>query len=193
MTKIYNKFKTFFIHFPNFGVQKKKKLWKIQLSRTTSYGFLVPWQNLEKTNDTIPKKQQDRWKDKGMERRKNPISSSIMETVTRKSCSAVQKKASQQLRRLKSYLLGHSQSSQSYLWWAQHRVHILSGIYPSISDDARFVEEDWVLLAREQSWSDRNCSWGSWVGVGGGAATLPQQARFSIMGALPSHKIFPSP
>ena len=28
---------------------------------------------------------------------------------------AVQKKASQQLRRLKSYLLGHSQSSQSYL------------------------------------------------------------------------------
>ena len=26
MTKIYNKFKTFFIHFPNFGVQKKKKI-----------------------------------------------------------------------------------------------------------------------------------------------------------------------
>ena len=37
------------------------------LSRTTSYGFLAPCQNLEKTNDTIPRKRPDRmtegWKD----------------------------------------------------------------------------------------------------------------------------------
>ena len=33
------------------------------LSRTTSYGFLAPCQNLEKTNDTIPRKHPDGQKD----------------------------------------------------------------------------------------------------------------------------------
>ena len=33
------------------------------LSRTTLYGFLASCQNLEKTNDTIPRKRPDRRKD----------------------------------------------------------------------------------------------------------------------------------
>ena len=33
------------------------------LSRKTSYGLLAPYQNLEKTNDTIPRKRPHRWKD----------------------------------------------------------------------------------------------------------------------------------
>ena len=33
------------------------------LSRKTSYGFLASCQNLEKTNDTIPRKRPDRRKD----------------------------------------------------------------------------------------------------------------------------------
>ena len=44
--------------FPIFGT--KKFSWKIQLSRTTSYGFLAPCQNLEKVNDTIQRKRPDR-------------------------------------------------------------------------------------------------------------------------------------
>ena len=39
------------------------------LSRTTSYGFLEPCQNLEKTNDTIPRKYPDRWSDRWKDRR----------------------------------------------------------------------------------------------------------------------------
>ena len=62
MTKFYNKFKKPcfwlifgpFFHFPNLGA--KRFFWKIRLSRTTSYGFLAPGQNLRKTNDTIPRK-----------------------------------------------------------------------------------------------------------------------------------------
>ena len=38
-------------------------------SRTTSYGFLAPCQNLEKTNDTIPRKRPDRQKDRRTEER----------------------------------------------------------------------------------------------------------------------------
>ena len=34
------------------------------LSRTTSYGFLAPYQNLEKNNDTIPRKGQNRRRDR---------------------------------------------------------------------------------------------------------------------------------
>ena len=33
------------------------------LSSTTSYGFLAPYQNLEKNNDNIPRKQMEGWKD----------------------------------------------------------------------------------------------------------------------------------
>ena len=36
--------------------QKKFFLENLALSCTTSYGFLAPFQNLEKTNDTIPRK-----------------------------------------------------------------------------------------------------------------------------------------
>ena len=55
-------FGPFLAHFPNF-LSKKKIFWKIRLPRTTSYGFLASCQNLEKTNDTIPRKRLDRWKD----------------------------------------------------------------------------------------------------------------------------------
>ena len=48
-------------HFPTFG--KIKFLWKIRLSRTTSYGFLATCQELEKTNDTTPRKRPDWRKD----------------------------------------------------------------------------------------------------------------------------------
>ena len=48
--------------FPIFGA-KHFFLKNPALSRTTSYGFLVPCQNLEKTNNPIPRKRPDRWKD----------------------------------------------------------------------------------------------------------------------------------
>ena len=38
-------------------------IFPIFLSRTTSYGFLASCQNLEKTNETIPRKHPDRRKD----------------------------------------------------------------------------------------------------------------------------------
>ena len=48
--------------FPIFGA-KNFFLENPALSRTTSYGFLASCQNLEKTNNTIPRKRLDRWKD----------------------------------------------------------------------------------------------------------------------------------
>ena len=48
--------------FPIFGA-KKFFLENPALSRTTSYGFPAAYQNLEKTNDTIPRKLSDRRKD----------------------------------------------------------------------------------------------------------------------------------
>ena len=56
--------------FPIFGA-KKFFLENQPLSRTTSYGFLAPCQNLEKTNDTIPRKRPDKWKDGRTEGRKD--------------------------------------------------------------------------------------------------------------------------
>ena len=54
MTKFFNKFKKteFLVHFPPF--------WAINLALlgTTSFGFPTPCQNLERSNDTIPKKRQ---------------------------------------------------------------------------------------------------------------------------------------
>ena len=47
--------------FPILGA--KIFFWKIQLLRKTSYGFVAPHQNLEKTNDAIPRKRPKRWKD----------------------------------------------------------------------------------------------------------------------------------
>ena len=41
----------------------KTFFWKIKLSRTNSYGFLVPCQNLEKTNNKTPRKCLNRRKD----------------------------------------------------------------------------------------------------------------------------------
>ena len=61
MTTLFNEFKKpcFLAHFwsifPIFGAKKN--------SRTTSYGFLAPYQNLEKTNNTIPRKRPDRRRD----------------------------------------------------------------------------------------------------------------------------------
>ena len=48
--------------FPIFGA-KKNFLENLALPHTTSYGFLAPCQNLEKTNDAIPRKHPDRRKD----------------------------------------------------------------------------------------------------------------------------------
>ena len=50
-------FDPFLVHFPNFGGKKNPAL-----SHTTSYGLLASYQNLEKTNDSIPSKHSDRWK-----------------------------------------------------------------------------------------------------------------------------------
>ena len=58
----------FLVHFPIFGA-KTKFLENPVLSRTTSYWFLAPCQNLEKTNDAIPRKHPDRWKDGRMDGR----------------------------------------------------------------------------------------------------------------------------
>ena len=47
---------------------KKFFLENVALSRTSSYGFLAPCQNLGKTNDTIPRKCSDSRKDRRTER-----------------------------------------------------------------------------------------------------------------------------
>ena len=64
MTKFFSIFKNpILTHFwPTFPVLGAKKffLGNPALSRTTSYGFLASCQNLEKTNDTIPRKHLDR-------------------------------------------------------------------------------------------------------------------------------------
>ena len=73
MTQFSNKFKKpwFWPIFPIFGA-KKIFLENPALSRTTSYGFLAPYQNLEKVNDTIQRKQSDRWTEGRTERRTDP-------------------------------------------------------------------------------------------------------------------------
>ena len=66
MTIFFNKLKKhcfgrFSVHFPNFG--GKKNFSGKSGSATHNfilYKFLVPWPNLEKTNDTIPRKRLDR-------------------------------------------------------------------------------------------------------------------------------------
>ena len=60
MTKFFNKFKKpcsepIFGPFSQFWGQKRFFLENPTLSGTTSYGFLEPCQNLEKTNDIIPR------------------------------------------------------------------------------------------------------------------------------------------
>ena len=70
MTKSSNKLKKscFWPIFPILGV-KNFFLENLALSRTTSHGILAPCQNLEKVNDTIPRKCPDRWKDGRTDRR----------------------------------------------------------------------------------------------------------------------------
>ena len=79
MTNFFNKFKKscfwpIFGPFSNFGGKKKFFLENLALSRTTSYGFLAPCQNLDKSNDTIPRKHSDRKRNRGTEGRTDPIS-----------------------------------------------------------------------------------------------------------------------
>ena len=72
MTKYFNIFKKscFWPIFPIFGA-KKFFLGHLTLSGTTSYGFLALHQNLEKTNDKIPRKQPDRQKVRWKDRRRD--------------------------------------------------------------------------------------------------------------------------
>ena len=62
----------FWFIFPNFGVQRFFPE-NQALSHTTSYGFLAPSQNSEKTNFTIPRKHQDRRTDSRTEGQTDPI------------------------------------------------------------------------------------------------------------------------
>ena len=69
MPKIFNILKKplflthFWFIFPILGA-KKFFLENPALSHTTSYGFLASYQNLEKTNDSIPSKHPNRWKER---------------------------------------------------------------------------------------------------------------------------------
>ena len=71
MTKFFNIFKKpcFWPIFPISGA-KKHFLVNPVLSGTTSHGFLASCPNLEKTNNTIPRKRPDGWKDERMDGRK---------------------------------------------------------------------------------------------------------------------------
>ena len=65
MAKFFNKSKkpwAIFGQFSQFLGQKNFFPENLALSRTTSYGFLAPCQNLENTNDTVPRKRLDRQK-----------------------------------------------------------------------------------------------------------------------------------
>ena len=69
MTKFSNKLKNpvFFAHFGSiFLILTAKKIFTENptLSCTTLHGMLAPCQNLEKINDTIPRKHPDGWKDR---------------------------------------------------------------------------------------------------------------------------------
>ena len=68
MNKFFNKFKkpcfwSIFGPFSQFGGKKNQAV-----SHTTSYRFLAPCQNLEKTNDTIPRKHPDTQKGRKKDR-----------------------------------------------------------------------------------------------------------------------------
>ena len=57
--------------FPIWGGGKNFFLENPALSCTTSYGFLASCQNLEKNNDTIPRKHLDRWKDRRKDKKRD--------------------------------------------------------------------------------------------------------------------------
>ena len=61
-------FGPFLVNFCNLG-GKKNFPENPALSQVTSYRFLAPCQNLEKTNDTIPRKRPEKPKDGRMDRR----------------------------------------------------------------------------------------------------------------------------
>ena len=74
MTKLYNKLKKpcfwpILGPFFHFWGKKKFSPENLALSRTTSHGILTPCQNLEKINDTIPRKCPVRPKDGNLDRR----------------------------------------------------------------------------------------------------------------------------
>ena len=50
-------FGPFLVRYPNFG---DKKFFSGKSGSVTQYGFLAPCQNLEKTNNKIPRKRPDR-------------------------------------------------------------------------------------------------------------------------------------
>ena len=67
MIKFADKFKKpFLVHFPNFESKKKLFSENLALLSKTSCEFLAPCQNVEKTDNTIPRKPLDRQKDKMM-------------------------------------------------------------------------------------------------------------------------------
>ena len=76
MTKFFNKLKKnpcfwpIFVPFSQFWGQKFFFPENLDLSHTISC-WLASCQNLEKTNDTTPRKHPDRWKDRGTNRRKD--------------------------------------------------------------------------------------------------------------------------
>ena len=77
MTKIFNKLKkpcSWHIFGPFSQFSRQKKIFFSRKSGSvcaTSYGFLAPCQNLEKTNDTIPRKRPERRKEGRTEGRKD--------------------------------------------------------------------------------------------------------------------------
>ena len=77
MIKFSNKLKKnpvfgpFRAHFPNFRGKKISP-------GTTSHGIRATCQNLEKINNTIPRKRRDRWKDGRKDRQKDGRTDSIL-------------------------------------------------------------------------------------------------------------------
>ena len=75
MTKLFNAFKKpcFWIIFGPFSQLENIFPENVDLSCTFSYRFLAPCQNLEKINDTIPRKRLDRQKDRQKDGRNNRL------------------------------------------------------------------------------------------------------------------------
>ena len=48
------------------------------MSHTTLHRFLIPFQNFEKTYDSIPRKRPDRWKGEQMDGRKDALTDWIL-------------------------------------------------------------------------------------------------------------------
>ena len=79
MTKLFNAFKKpcFWIIFGPFSQLENIFPENVDLPCTFSYRFLAPCQNLEKINDTIPRKRLDRQKDRQKDGRNNRLYASL--------------------------------------------------------------------------------------------------------------------